>query len=459
MRSCGVCHREIGAEERASPLTNGQLACPSCTRELMSYAVESMTTDVRLPLCALGYAVGGTAGAALYAASVAYSGLDIALVAIAIPWLGVRAMDRLAGAKRGLELQAMAVTVSLMLFLFSRVLTGWLMLNSMAQEVGEATIPLLQLPELAGPILAASMGWMDLLWVGIVAVFAFRGTQLPKLPGEKPAEPGKIAKSLAKWGAPGAALLWMLSKGKWLLAGAKFLKLGTLGTMLLSFVVYGKFFGWPMGAGLVLLIFIHEMGHALAMTRMGLPFSAPVFVPFFGAWIAMKDMPKDAWVEAVVGIGGPLLGSAGAAVCLGLAIATGSELMYVWAALGFMLNLFNMVPISPMDGGRIVGVFGRWLWGVGYVLGFGLFLVWRSPILILILLMGLMSLGRLLNPPPGYHDVSTWKKWTMAGLYGGLLIALIAGLAVASAPLQHLLEAEEVAALGLFGVLPMLRRG
>ena len=454
VRVCSVCTSEIGAEERATPLMPDGVACPTCTRLLLQESIQRMSSNIHRPVAAIGYLVGGAVGAALYAASVAYSGWDIALVAIAIPWLGVRAMDRLQGVKRGLELQAMAVTLSTLLFGFSRVLTSWILYNQLAKDAGEPALTLLQLPEVAPALLAATLSTMDLLWVGIVAYFAWRGVALPSLPGDKPPEPSRVAKTIARWGAPGAAIIWLLTKGKWLLAAAKFLKLGTLGTMLLSFVVYGQFFGWAMGAGLVLLIFVHEMGHAVAMKRMGVPFSAPVFIPFVGAWIAMKDHPKDAWVEAVVGIGGPVLGSLGAAVCLLLAMTTGSDLMYVWAAMGFLLNLFNLVPISPLDGGRIVGVFGRWLWGLGYLLGFGLFLVWRSPILILILLMGLMSLGRLLRPPPGYHDVAPWKKWSMASAYGGLIVALIGGLAAASAPLAYLMDGNELSLLALFGLAP-----
>ena len=458
MRSCARCQSEIGPDERATPLTDGNIVCPACTTVLMRDMIERMRQDVNLPLAAALYAVGAAVGAAIYAGSVAWSGWDVALVAIAIPMLGLKLMDRLMEPKRGLELQAMAVTVSLLMFTVSRVLTAWIVVNDQAEAAGEATLSLLQLPGLWWPLLTAAVDWLDLLWVGLVGVTAWRGCALPLLPGEKPPEASQTAKVLARWGAPGAALIWVLSKGQWLLAGAKFLKLGTVGTMLLSIVVYAQFFGWPYAVGFVLLIFVHEMGHAVAMTRMGLPFSAPVFIPFLGAWIAMKDMPRNAWVEAVVGIGGPLLGTLGAIACLGLALATNSELMYAIAAAGFFLNLFNMVPISPLDGGRIVGVFGRWLWGVGYALGAVLFVVLRSPILLLILLMGLSNLRRILNPPPGYNDVEPWKRWTMGLSYGGLIAVMIVGLAVSSAPISHLMEGDAVALLLLPGLLQMLGR-
>ncbi len=457
-RTCARCQADIGPDERATPLTDGNIVCPACTTVLMRDMIERMGQGVNLPLATTTYAMGAGIGAAIYAGSVAWSGWDVALVAIAIPMIGLKLMDRLQGPKRGLDLQAMAVTVSLLMFAFSRVLTAWIVVNNQAEAAGQATLSLLQLPGLWWPLLTAAVDWLDLLWIGLVTVTAWRGCALPTLPGDKPPEASRTAKALARWGAPGAALLWFLGKGKWLLAGAKFLKLGTVGTMLLSIVVYAQFFGWPYAVGFVLLIFVHEMGHAIAMTRMGLPFSAPVFIPFLGAWIAMKDMPRNSWVEAVVGIGGPLLGTIGAIACLGLALATGSELMYAIAAAGFFLNLFNMVPISPLDGGRIVGVFGRWLWGVGYLVGGVLFVVLRSPILLLILLMGLANLKRILNPPPGYNDVESWKRWTMGFSYGGLIAVMILGLAISSAPIAHLIEQDTVAVLLLPGLLQLLTR-
>jgi Zn-dependent protease len=187
----------------------------------------------------------------------------------------------------------------------------------------------------------------------------------------------------------------------------------------------------------VLLIFVHELGHAVVMRQQGIRAGAPVFIPFVGAVIAMKSLPRDAYVEALVGIGGPILGSLGAFVCLVIGWLGGGEIWYALAYTGFMLNLFNLIPISPLDGGRIVGVIGRWLWLVGYAVGIAVFLTTHSPILFLILLFGLFGLGRTLRGPrPGYFDVEPRKRLAIGAAYFALLALLALGMWVADVPLE-----------------------
>src|SRR5437867_5242124 len=120
-----------------------------------------------------------------------------------------------------------------------------------------------------------------------------------------PAREGQVATRLRRWGAPGVLLAVLLGKLKWLLVAAKVLKLSTLLSMLLMVGVYGSMWGLPFAVGFVLLIFVHELGHALVMRQQGIPAGAPVFIPFVGAVIAMRGLPRDAYVEALVGIGGP----------------------------------------------------------------------------------------------------------------------------------------------------------
>src|SRR3989442_9926258 len=120
-----------------------------------------------------------------------------------------------------------------------------------------------------------------------------------------PRREGRLATRLRRWGAPGAVLAVLLGKLKYLLVVAKVLKLSTLASMLLMIGVYGSMWGFPFAVGFVLLIFVHELGHALVMRQQGIPAGAPVFIPFVGAVIAMRGLPRDAYVEALVGIGGP----------------------------------------------------------------------------------------------------------------------------------------------------------
>jgi Zn-dependent protease len=242
-----------------------------------------------------------------------------------------------------------------------------------------------------------------------------------------------------KWGALFVPVLFLFGKIKWLLALLKLTKLSTLLTMLLSVWAYGQIWGMRYALGFVLLIFIHEMGHMAVMKFLGIKTGAPVFIPFVGAVISMKELPKNAWVESLVGIGGPLLGTAGAAACLIVAVTTGSELWYALASTGFMINLFNMLPISPLDGGRITGVISRWFWLPGFALGFLIFIKTQSPILFLVLLFGFFSLmSSMKKQPPGYYDIAAGKRLTMGAAYFGLLFVMTLGMWFAEQPIKDL---------------------
>lgn len=281
-------------------------------------------------------------------------------------------------------------------------------------------------------------------------------------PGAPSAEAGPQQPPASKRRALGplmVALVFVLGKLKWALALLKLTKLGTLLSMLVTVGVYASFWGWPFALGFVLLIFVHEMGHAIAMRQQGVPAGAPVFIPFVGAVIAMKGMPRNAWVEAVVGIGGPLLGTVGAAGCLVVALATDSIFWFALSSTGFLLNLFNMIPISPLDGGRIVGVVSRAFWGVGFAVGVGLWWTTRSPLLFVILLLGAFQLYRSLrNPRPDYYDIAPARRAVMATAYFGLLGVMALGMWVAEPPLEAL--RGEQAALSapalLYGIVDWL---
>ena len=267
----------------------------------------------------------------------------------------------------------------------------------------------------------------------------------PRAPLQRP-PPRKSRGLLGRLGSIGILLAVVLGKAKWLVAGAKFLKFKTLITMVASVGAYSLLFGWKFALGFVLLIFVHEMGHALALHRQGIPAGAPVFVPFLGAVIAMKGRPRDAWVEAIVGIGGPILGTVGAAVCLVVGIVTDSMIWYALASTGFLLNLFNMIPISPLDGGRIAGSISRWFWVVGYAIGVPLFFKTGSPILALILLLGLFTIYKLWKAPiTGYYDIDPWKRVAMGSAYFLSLAVMVLGMAAADAPLEGVVQTTSLA--------------
>jgi Zn-dependent protease len=136
------------------------------------------------------------------------------------------------------------------------------------------------------------------------------------------------------------------------------------------------------------------MGHFLAARRRSLAVGLPTFIPFVGAWIQLKEQPLDAETEAFVGIAGPMLGSGAAVLCYILARDLGSGLLMALAYAGFVLNLFNLIPLLPLDGGRIVSVVSPrlWFWGVPILVG--LFFWVPSPMLVLIAVLALPQLWK-----------------------------------------------------------------
>ncbi len=139
------------------------------------------------------------------------------------------------------------------------------------------------------------------------------------------------------------------------LAVGLFLKFGAASIkffgVFISIGGYALLWGWQFGVGIVALIFVHEMGHYLEAKRQGLDPSAPVFVPFLGAYVAMKNAPDDPWRNALVSLAGPALGGIGAAGVWFLGEYLDSRFLIALAFTAFMLNLINLAPIAFLDGG------------------------------------------------------------------------------------------------------------
>jgi Zn-dependent protease len=261
-------------------------------------------------------------------------------------------------------------------------------------------------------------------------------TTPPGLTGANPPPGPNAGKGLKKALGPLAVLGAMLAKFKVLLIPLlKFLPaLKTGGTMLLSVWVYAMFWGFWFALGFVLLIFVHECGHLIAARRLGLKVGAPVFIPFMGAFIALKQAPRNAWIEAQVGIGGPLLGTVGAVISYGLYRATGNLMFSALAYTGFLLNLFNLIPFGSLDGGRIVTALSPWLWLVGVVIVGFLLLFHFNFILLLILILSLPRLFSLFRKRSAeearYYEVTPDQRWIMGGMYFGLIAFLVLGMMI-----------------------------
>jgi len=228
--------------------------------------------------------------------------------------------------------------------------------------------------------------------------------------------------------APLAAIGALLAKFKFLaLALFKFKIFATSATMLVSIAAYAWIWGWRFAAGFVLLILVHELGHVFELRRQGVPASAPLFIPFLGAVVGMKQMPADAWKEARVALAGPILGSVGAAVCWVVGESTGSELLLALAFTGFFLNLFNLIPIVPLDGGRAAGALHPVLWFVGLLMMVGLVVLRPNPLLVVIVVLGGLDLWnrwRARGEAGDYYRLTVGQRVSVAVVYLGLVAAL-----------------------------------
>jgi Zn-dependent protease len=227
-----------------------------------------------------------------------------------------------------------------------------------------------------------------------------------------------------KFGAKLKALLLLIPKLKLFTTSA---------SMLVSIGAYALIWGWKFAVGFVLLLLVHELGHVVQLRREGIRASAPMFIPFLGALVAMKELPKDAAAEARVGLAGPVLGSLAALAPLGLYALTGDELFKALAFVGFFLNLFNLLPVLPLDGGRAMAALSPWMWLVGFALLIGAALAFPNPIMILILLFGGLETWRRWrerNTPAAreFHRVRPATRAAVALVYLGLAAALAVGM-------------------------------
>ena len=203
--------------------------------------------------------------------------------------------------------------------------------------------------------------------------------------------------------------------------------LTTSGSMLVSIGAYALIWGWQFAVGFVLLIFVHEMGHVIQLRREGVPASAPMFIPFLGAVVGMKRLPDDAAAEARVGLAGPILGSIGCLVPLALYGVTGNHLFQALAFTGFFLNLFNLAPVLPLDGGRAMAALTPWMWLAGYGVLLGVGIAFPNPIVILILVLGGLETYRRFKHrnETSYYRTRARTRFLIAAVYIALAAALI----------------------------------
>ena len=233
-----------------------------------------------------------------------------------------------------------------------------------------------------------------------------------------------------------AALMALLAKLKAILLLLPKVKvLASAGTMLVSIAAYSFVFGWPFAVGFVVLLLVHELGHVIQLRREGLKASLPMFIPFMGAVISARSLGENALAEARVGLAGPILGSLGSAACIVIWHLTGNDIWRALAFTGFFLNLFNLLPVVPLDGGRAMAAMAPWMWFVGFAALIPLAIIFPNPIMFLIVVIG------------GYETYKRWKlrrsgdvrqrdyyrvrpidRAFVAALYLALIAALVVGM-------------------------------
>ncbi len=201
-------------------------------------------------------------------------------------------------------------------------------------------------------------------------------------------------------------------------------------SMLATIWVYAMIYGLPFAVGFVVMLLIHEMGHYIAARQRGLDVGLPAFIPFVGAYINLRERPHDSETEAYVAYAGPFVGTLAAFAAYFYGQRDGSELWLAVAYTGFMINLFNLIPVSPLDGGRITQVLSPRIWLLGAPLLVALFFYSPSPMLLMIGIMALPNLRAAWNydrnspEAQAYNDISDTVRFEYAVLYLGLAAVL-----------------------------------
>jgi Zn-dependent protease len=232
--------------------------------------------------------------------------------------------------------------------------------------------------------------------------------------------------------APAGLLAWkfklvvlaVLSKGKLLLLGLT--KIGTLGSMVISFGAYALAYGWKFALGLVLSIYVHEMGHVHALTRCGVKASAPMFIPMLGAFVRMKQAPASVAQNARIGLAGPVWGLAGTFFTWLLFWVTGVPVLAPVAHFAAWINLFNLIPVWQLDGARGFSALSRpQRWLAALAIG-AAWVVTRETFLLFLLAAAVFQAAGKGSPSQGNQRVLL--------VYCGLVLALALALLIPGSP-------------------------
>jgi Zn-dependent protease len=254
-------------------------------------------------------------------------------------------------------------------------------------------------------------------------------TELQEVEQKKPSIVGPAAGVLGVIG-----LILLKFKGAAFIAfkALSLVKLGWLlkgfSSMALSLGIYMMMFGWKYAVTIIILLFIHEMGHFIFMHFYGLKPRAPMFVPFVGAYTAMTHIPRDLATHAWVAYAGPFIGGIAAFASYLIGVSTGNTYLVAAANTGAILNLLQLVPIKPFDGGFIAQSITRWLFIPGAALLAYLAWTLRSPLLILIAVVAIFvmisQIRKGADPEEAQYPATPIQRIFITISYIGLAVAL-----------------------------------
>jgi Zn-dependent protease len=255
--------------------------------------------------------------------------------------------------------------------------------------------------------------------------------------------PAPVVSAKKRWRARVAKILAPLAAVfKFLAVIAKLKYALLIGSMLVSVAAYTWLWGWTFAVGFVLLLGIHESGHVIELKRQGVAASLPAFIPFLGAAVMIKERPASAYNEAKVGLAGPLAGTLASMAVYVQALSSHSSFWLALAYVGFFINAFNLVPALPFDGGRILGVVSPKIWVLGLVVLGVMAVIWTSPLLLLMLLIGVLELSRRWKTrhtegSKTYHSATHRQRLGIGLTYAALLAVTLGGSLITYRPNTH----------------------
>ncbi len=234
----------------------------------------------------------------------------------------------------------------------------------------------------------------------------------------------------------GAALIAFLAKLKAIILLLPKVKLlVTAGSMAVSVAAYASIWGFGFAIGFVILVLVHELGHVIELRRMGIRASAPMFIPFLGAVISARSLGDSALAEAKVGLAGPILGSIGSGACLVIWQLTGHDYWRALAFTGLFLNLFNLLPVVPLDGGRAMAAMSPWMWFAGLAGIVALAILFPNPIILIIAVVTAYETYRRWqqrraggSDQQAYYRVAPRDRLLIGAIYLALVALLVIGM-------------------------------